>query len=40
MTVEGDCEKMARNELDSAEKISYVIWSKGETVINPLSGYD
>jgi hypothetical protein len=31
---------MARKELVSAEKTSYMILSESETVINPLPGYD
>jgi hypothetical protein len=30
----------ARNELGGAKKISHVILSYSETVINPLPGYD
>jgi hypothetical protein len=40
MAVEGDYEEMARKEPDSAKKTSCVSWSDGETVINPLPGYD
>jgi hypothetical protein len=35
-----NCRIMARNELGGAKKISYVIWSDEEAVINPLPGYD
>jgi hypothetical protein len=40
MTVEGDWEEMARNELGGAKKTSCVIWSDSVTAINPLPGYD
>jgi hypothetical protein len=40
MAVEGDWEEMARKDLDCAKKISCMILSDSETVINPLPGYD
>jgi hypothetical protein len=38
--VEGDREERARKELDWDKKISCVISSYSEIVINPLPGYD
>jgi hypothetical protein len=40
MAVEGEREKMTRNELDRPKKISCVILSYSETVMNPLPAYD
>jgi hypothetical protein len=40
MTVEGDWEEMARKELGSANKTSYMIWCDSEAVINPLPSED
>jgi hypothetical protein len=40
MAVEGDHEEVARNELDCVRKISCVIWSYSEAVINPLPEYN
>jgi hypothetical protein len=36
----GSCRIIARKELDCDKKISYVIGSASDTVVNPLPGYD
>jgi hypothetical protein len=40
MAAEDNWGEMARKELHSAKKTSYMIWSDVETVINPFPGYD